>query len=593
MFTAVAVAVVFMCSCGSDDNPLSSIGTISSGVTGNTSSGSNSIDVPDISFDTSALSESEEIPDDDNDYVENSTFSTTITITYNGSSASVSGSASGVTITTDGAHVTVNQTVSKVAYVLTGSSSDGCFKIYSSNKLALTLNGLTLTNPEGAAINCQSSKSLYLIIADGTSNTLEDGTSYSTPSDEDEKGTIFSEGQIITSGSGTLDITANYKNGIVSDDYLIFRPGPVINITSTGSNGIKANDGVTIRGGVLNIGTSADSGKGVNSEADVEISGGRTTIITSGGTTIEDSDTKSASGVKSDVSFYMTGGELNIKSTGKGGKGVSADSIIAISGGTINIVTTGTQFVQGSYDSSPKGIKADNNLTISGGDITVTCSGGEGSEGIESKKNIVISGGSIVGNTYDDVINASTKITISGGQVYARSTGNDAIDSNGTLYISGGTVIGFSTTGIEGPFDCDNGTFGITGGNIIGMGGASSNPTTSATSQPVIILGSTSYSNGTYIALTDSNGSLIYAFTVPMTYSSSILLLSSPSMSTGNSYTIKSGVSLSGGTYWQGFTTDATVSGGSTLQTVKISSTITNYSSGTMGNSNNIGGRRW
>ena len=592
-FIALAAALT-LTACGSDDydwDDLNIGGTVS-GSTGSTS-GSNSIDVPDIEFDTSALSESETVPSDDNDYVENSNFTSTIYITYSGTSATVSGSVSGVTISKSGAHVTVNQTVSKVAYELTGTSTDGSFKIYSENKFKLTLNGLDLTNPSGAAINCQSGKSMYVVLADGTSNTLTDGSSYDIPDDEDMKGTLFSEGQILFSGSGTLDVYAYYKNGIVSDDYLLFRPGNVINITSSGTNGVKANDGVTIRGGVLNIGVSADSGKGITCEADVEISGGRATIITSGGTTIEDNDTKSAAGVKCDADFYMTDGELNIKSTGKGGKGISADTLVTISGGTINIVTTGTQFVQGSYDSSAKGIKSDGNLNISGGDITVTCSGGDGSEGIESKATMTISGGSVVANTYDDALNASSKITISGGQVFARSIGNDAIDSNGTMYFTGGTIIGCGTTSIEGPFDCDNSTFSITGGNVLGMGGTTSNPTTSATTQPVIILGSTSYSNGEVIALTNSSGSLIYAFEVPMTYSSSILFLSSPSISTGNTYNIKTNVTLSGGSYWQGFTEDASVSGGSTLQSVSVSSTITNYSSGTMGNMNNIGGRKW
>ena len=54
--------------------------------------------------------------------------------------------------------------------------------------------------------------------------------------------------QIIFSGSGILNVKGGYKNAIVSDDYIVFRPGNVINAGSTAGHGIKANDGVKIMG---------------------------------------------------------------------------------------------------------------------------------------------------------------------------------------------------------------------------------------------------------------------------------------------------------------------------------------------------------
>ena len=579
----ILVMVLALAACGGSDDDFGTVSVVSS------SSGDVDISVDDIEFDTSYLDEgTETVPADDNDYVENSTFSHAVYVVYNGSSATVTDADGVVTQSVSGADVTITSSTKEVEYILSGSSDDGSFKLYSDYKHKVTLNGLTLTNPTGAAINDQSSKSMYVVLASGTENTLTDGSSYDDSGEEDMKGTLFSEGQIIFSGNGMLTVNANCKNGIVSDDYIIFRPGNVINIVSSVSNGVKVNDAVTVRGGVLNIGVTTAGTKGINSEGTVTIEGGRTTILTYGGTVIEDSDTKSCAGIKSDGEFVMTDGELNIQSSGAGGKGINGDTYITISGGTVNVITTGKQYVSGKYDSSPKGIKGDSAVTISGGEVYVTCSGGDGAEGIESKSTITISGGDVVVNSYDDAINASTKITISGGRVYACATNNDGIDSNGTLYITGGTVMAFGTSTPEGPFDCDNSTFAITGGTVIGLGGESSVPTTSATKQPVILLGGKSYSNGTYVSLFNSSGSSIFSFKVPRSYTSCVLVVSSPSMSVGSSYTIKSGVTVSGGSSWQGFSEDATVSGGSTLQTVSVSSYVT--TSGTTSSSTGLGG---
>lgn len=594
MTLAVLLAMT-ACSTGDDHDDWSNGGSMTSSGGGSSSSSSSSsvgsIDVPDVEFDESTLDEgTESIPSDDNDYVENSTFSNTVYIDYDGNSATTSGDVDKVTIETDGAHVTVTAT-SKMAYVLSGESDDGSFKVYSENKMMVTLNGLDLTNPDGAAINDQCGKSLYIVLADDSENTLTDGSSYDIPDNEDMKGTIFSEGQIIFSGNGKLTVNASGNNGIASDDYIVFRPGNVINITSTANNGVKSNDGVFIRGGVLNIGVSATAAKGINSEAKVTIEGGRTTIITSGAPETDGGETTGAAGIKSDSLFTMTDGELNILSSGQGGKGINCDTDIEISGGEINVVTTGKEY-SGGDGCSPKGIRAENNVTISGGEINVTCSGGDSAEGIESKNIMTISGGEIVVNAYDDAINAASRININGGKLYAYSADNDGIDSNGSMYFTDGVILAIGTTTPEGPFDCDNYVFSIKGGTIIGLGGTTSTPSTSSTTQPVILLGQQSYTSGKYLSLDDSDDNNIFAFKIPRTYSAAVLMVSSPDMSVGETYTFSTGVSVSGGSWWQGFSDDATVSGGSTLKSVSQSSTIVSSgtSSGNQGGNGGAGG---
>lgn len=554
----------------------------------------------DISLDQTSLSESETIPtegDEAEDYIENNSFKNNISIAFNGTTATTSGSVEGVTVTINGADVIVNSSAKKVCYAVSGTTSDGFLKIYSDNKFELNLNGVNITNPDGAPINIQSKKRGYIVLADGTTNTLTDGTKYSDATDdEDMKAAFFSEGKMLFSGSGTLNVYANCKAGIRSDDYVMFRPGNHIYVKATAGNAIKANDAIYIKGGVINVETSAAASKGLSSDGLLQIDGGRTTAITTGtGELDEDgTDVSGCAGVKADSVFVMNGGELYCKSTGAGGKGISTDQTFTLNDGTIKVITTGQQYVYNRLDTSPKGIKSDGAMYIKGGTIMARCSGGEGSEGIESKSTMTISGGNIMAYCYDDAINSAKAMNISGGNIFAMGTNNDGIDSNSTLTISGGVVIACGTTVPEDGFDCDENTFTVTGGTLIGIGGSTSMPTESVTTQPVAILGGSSLSSGQYLTVADGNGNNIIAFNVPRDYSQQYtLLVSSPKMTKGNSYIFSSGATVSGGTSFCGYMTDATVSGGSSLASLTLSSMITSYNfSGGMGGGGNPGGNQ-
>lgn len=87
-----------------------------------------------IAFDesdrTTYGSMSETVTSDD-DFIENSQFASVVTITYNGTTATVGNGVSGVEVSSNGAHIVVNSTVSGVEYVLNGTTTNGSFKVYS------------------------------------------------------------------------------------------------------------------------------------------------------------------------------------------------------------------------------------------------------------------------------------------------------------------------------------------------------------------------------------------------------------------------------------------------------------------------------
>ena len=326
-----------------------------------------------IALDDSDLTEpSETVPDDEDaldygDYVENTAWATSVRINFDGETATVTGNPSSVVVTVDGAHVTVTSAAKRVRYIVSGATTNGSLKFYSEKKFQLQLDGVDITNPQGAAINNQCGKSFYLVLNEGTENTLCDGDEYTMVEDEDQKATLFSEGQILVSGKGTLNVYSTGKHCIASDDYILVRPGCHLYLNSTSGHGIKAKDYVHIKGGVINMEIAANGSKGINSDSLVYITGGRTTIINSGTTRVEtdslgNSVSTGAAGVKADYSMTMTGGTLNVKCTGNDAKGLNVSQTFTFSGGELNVVCTGKQNTV-----APKGVKCDNDCIISGG----------------------------------------------------------------------------------------------------------------------------------------------------------------------------------------------------------------------------------
>lgn len=591
------ILIIFLlasCSTGADSDDNDSGSTSSGYSTGGSTSADLSGVTTDgdvssftIAFDNSGLSESSEADAEDEDLIANSSFDDTISVVFSASgSATVSGDDKGYA-TVSGNKVTVNNTGSeKIFYTLSGTSTNGCFKLYSEKKQAIELKELNLTNPEGPAINNQSGKRTFIVLADGTSNYLTDGTTYaSAPNDEDQKAALFSEGQFIFSGTGYLQVDANCKAGIRSDDYVRTLPGCHIYVDASAGNGIRGNESVTISGGVLNINVTGTADKGISSDGLVEVDGGRTTVITSGGYEwdADDNDYSACAEVKADSLFRITGGKLFLKSTGIGGKGISSDGMGLFEGGTVKIITSGTSYPSNTnnstYSTSPKGIKCDGDISITGGLIQVRDSH---SEGIESKQAMTITGGTVECYCYDDAINSKYNLTITGGYIYAHSSGNDGIDANRNLYINGGVVIAEGTSGAECGLDAAEGySYYQNGGTVVAIGG-NVQATASSSSQASV---STTASLNTTYALANSTTNIL-TYKTPSS-GGSALMISSPSLSSGSNYTLFSGVSISGGTAFHGLTLGAATSGGSTFATLTAATQI----GSTQGGGGGHGGR--
>lgn len=551
----------------------------------------------------------------------------TVSVTYSGTSATVvvaGNIAPLLTSTVSGANVALVQSedlADEITYTLQGSSTAGSFYMGGKLKASLVLNGLSLTAPsDSAAIRINNGKRIAVTLVDGTTNSLADLSGGSQKGCFVVKGhTEFKGGGSLTLAGktkhafdggeyvelkktvGAITVTAAAKDGFHVGQYFEQKGGTLtINGTSDDCLQVEATDDDTdeqngqiiISGGTLALTATAAGTKGLKCDSLLTVTDGTITITTTGGGTYDstDGDVAGCAGIKVGGNADISGGTFTLKSTGAGGKGMNVDGDLNISGGTFTVTTTGKQYTYNRLSASPKGLRAEGNINISGGSITVTTSGGEGAEGIESKNVMTISDGEVIVTAYDDALNASNNITISGGKVFARGTNNDAIDSNGTLTITGGLVIALGATTPEGSFDCDENTFTITGGTLIGLGGDVSTPTSSTTTQPVLITQGITLSSNSTFAVGSSDGTAYFAFTVPVAFSSSKLIVSCPSFSTGNTVSITGAVTKTGGTSWQGYTDDATISGGSSLASVTLSSVVTNNGGGNSGGGPGGGG---
>ncbi|MBP5487996.1 MAG: carbohydrate-binding domain-containing protein [Bacteroidales bacterium] len=513
----------------------------------------------------------------DLDNIGASTFDRWITVEFkDGGQATVSEQGDSVSVGIGGNHVTVtNSSGDRIVYELRGTASNGSFKLYSSRKQVIFLNGVRLTNPSGAAINNQSHKRTFVVVTG--ENSLKDGSTYASTAGEDQKAAFFSEGQLVFSGAGSLTVTALGKGGITSDNYVRFMSAPTVSVSSSAGHGIRGKDGVTVSNGTLTVTVSADTKKGISSDANVRFEGGLTAITVTGSAAYdsEDKTYSGSAGVKADKDLLFTGGALTVTNSGTGGKGISVDGKAVFSGGTVEVSASGANYTSG--DISAKAIKVDGAIEFSGATVSATA---VSHEAIESKSTIKISAGDVYAfSQKDDAINSASTFTITGGIVTGISLGNDGLDANGDFDISGGVVFAAGARSPEVAIDANTEQrykLTLTGGTIFAIGGLEGGSTLSQSCYQA-----SSWSPSTWYTMTI--GSSVYSFYTPESGGSGLVVSGSsePTLVKGSS--VSGAASHAAGHILEG----GTVSGGSS---VSLAAYTASSSGGGPGGG---GGRPW
>ena len=149
--------------------------------------------------------------------------------------------------------------------------------------IVVELNGVTIENNENSPIFVQDCDKLEISAKKGTVNNIKDTrATYTEDQDGQGKGAIYVEnGDLKLKGTGTLNITANYLNGIHGKDDVKIQK-QTLNITAI-NHGIRGNDSVEIVSGNITISCGGD---GLHSEnSDISSKGNQRGYVTiSGGT---------------------------------------------------------------------------------------------------------------------------------------------------------------------------------------------------------------------------------------------------------------------------------------------------------------------
>ena len=281
--------------------------------------------------------------------------------------------------------VTLN---SETEYKLSGTCSECQIVVEKGITTTITLDSITIDNSKTGPFVIKKNSIVNLFL--NGESTITDKETDESSDDYEGAGIKFKSGSSLTiSGSGTLNVNGNIKNGIkgASASTLTINGGTfVINAVN---NALAADGSVTINDGTITITTS--EGDGIKADPDY-------------------GDTDSAG------TITINGGTFNINSYSDG---LQAKNKLTINGGTFNIKTykngaSSTGF-NGDKESA-KGIKCSNNET--------------------SEISLIITGGTFVLDTADDSIHSDGNVTITGG-TFTINSGDDGIHAD--QYLNLGT----------------------------------------------------------------------------------------------------------------------------------------------------------
>ncbi len=332
-----------------------------------------------------------------------------VTVTYNGTTAEVEkGNVEGVTVTTQGAHVTIDNTnvANELEVVLQGSSTDGSLTYNGDYKCKFYLNGVSLNSTIGAALDIQCGKRVDVILMDGTENRFADAATGT------QKAAFYCHGHVEMEGSGNLTVSGNAKHAIATNEYLQLKKNVgKITIAKAVSDAMHIEQYFKMSGGSILIDENT-KGDGIQVEPKYKDDGvtynpekeenGK--VFIKGGTidiTITGEDRKAIRNDAADI--LISGGTLNLNANGNGSRGIQSDANLTITaddGNTkINIVAAGSRCTLAECKADRHrcmGIKLDGKLTVTGG-TTVVENTGAGSRGIKllSEDYFIFNGGNV------------------------------------------------------------------------------------------------------------------------------------------------------------------------------------------------------
>lgn len=503
-----------------------------------------------------------------------------VKITLNKTTVTVSGSGAKA----DGSTITITE---EGVYVVSGTLEDGQIIVDASDsdKVQIVLEGVNINCETNAAIYVREADKVFITLAENSSNTLGGGNEYTQIDDNTVDGVIFSKSNLVCNGTGSLNIEADYKHGIVSRDDLVITGG-TYKITAA-DNGITAKDQLKILDGSFDIDAANSAVKAKNADdaelGNIYIAGGIFTIeaeqdgFHATGSIVVDDGTITVNsgddGFHAELDTVIHGGTILVEESYEGLEGKR----VVVNGGdiTVNASNDGVNAVgSGDDDSNAASSNNDSSAAVNSGDDSSISGAADGKEPPQMPPDTengsdmqpsqdfdpenAPSGGNAPqsfdpGNAPSDGNapqkmqggpggggNSELYIKITGGTLTVSADG-DGLDSNGGLLVTGGTTIVYGPTS-DGDSALDyDGSAIVTGGTLAAIGSAGMTESfDEASTQPVITYyGTETQSADTTITLTDSDGSALFTVTPEKAYAS--IVLTCPEMKLDATYNLAAG----------------------------------------------------
>lgn len=466
-------------------------------------------------------------------------------------------SVEGAGVRAEGSVVTLS---AEGTYVVSGELTNGGLVVDAGDedKVQLVLADVRIHNETGPAICVENADKCFLTLAEGTDNALSDGATYDLAGDDDNRdAVVFSRDDLTLNGTGSLEVTGSYKHGICSNDDLRITGG-TLNVTSKedafrGKDCIKVADGdITVdagddafhsdaffyaKGGTVNVVACYEGYEGEQ----VIIDGGEHTIAASDdalNAALPDSDSEGADSVQTQADAPspregdMPGGEGQQQMPPDGTDGMSQRDGEGLSGRSEPPVRgDGIPVGEASGTDGPDAFGVDAfDAGVPGGEAPDADAPGGGAFGGDAFGAVADAGGMATSSE-------SCLIQINGGTV-TLAAAFDAIDSNGNVEINGGTVlVSGPDKGMDGALDYDL-RAQVNGGTVLMAGSVGSTSGLDASAQPVM-LAQVAGSAGDEVVLADADGNVLA--TVNAAYGFSTMLVSSPAVAEGASFSVTVG----------------------------------------------------
>ncbi len=325
-----------------------------------------------------------------------------VSVQLNGDSA-ISSSNS---VKISGSTVTITE---EATYVISGTLSDGMIIVNAEDtaKLQIVLNGVDITSKTSAALYILEADKVFVTLADGKTNTLANGGSFTAIDENNIDAAVFSKQDLTFNGSGSLTVTSPAAHGIVCKDDLVFTGGTYT--INSASHGLDANDSVRISNSTK---LTIDSGKD--------------------GVHCENTDDASLGFI------YISNGTFNIEAEGDG---IAASAYVQIENGTFDLLIgggseNGSKASSGNYGGFMGG--GGHGGMRPGGSQSSTTTTNESStsmKGIKATNSLLISGGTFKIDSADDSVHSDVSVTINGG-TFEIASGDDAIHAEDTLTVT-------------------------------------------------------------------------------------------------------------------------------------------------------------